>query len=152
MADTLSKQGRSALMASVRSSNTDPELRVRKALHAAGFRYRLHESSLPGRPDIVLPRFRTAVFVHGCFWHGHRCARGRRPATNIAFWTEKIAKNMRRDRAARRTLRKLGFVVRTIWACSLHDSVCALLAELQRARRRLRAKARRSTEFARYRE
>jgi DNA mismatch endonuclease, patch repair protein len=96
-----------------------------------------------------LPQFRIAIFVHGCFWHGHRCSRGRRPTSNAAFWIEKIAKNIRRDRAARRALRKLGFDVQTVWSCSLEASVRVLTAKLQRARRRLRTKAPRSTEFAR---
>jgi DNA mismatch endonuclease (patch repair protein) len=105
MADTLSKTQRSTAMAAVRSSDTATELAVRSALHAAGFRFRLHRKDLPGRPDLVLVGFRMAVFVHGCFWHGHRCPRGRRPATDVEFWTAKIGKNISRDRSVRSELR-----------------------------------------------
>lgn len=136
MADRLSPQQRSAAMAAVRSSNTKPELTVRCALHEAGFRFRLHAKNLPGRPDIVLPRFRMVIFVHGCFWHAHHCPRGKRPSTNVEFWTTKIDSNIRRDRAAIKGLRNLGWRIRTLWACSLKASVPRLLRELQRDLRR----------------
>lgn len=86
------------MMAAVRRADTAPELYVRRELFAAGFRYRLNARKLPGRPDIVLPRYKTVVFVHGCFWHGHACARGKRPQSNAEFWNAKIDGNMRRDR------------------------------------------------------
>src|SRR5690349_6557163 len=99
------------MMSRVRGRDTAPELRVRCALHAAGFRFRLHRRDLPGRPDIVLPAFRTAVFVHGCFWHAHDCPRGRRPASNSAFWAAKLEKNVARDRDAAAALVWLGWTV-----------------------------------------
>lgn len=98
-------------MASVKGRNTGPELVVRRLLHAAGFRYRLHVASLPGRPDIVLPKWRTAIFVHGCFWHGHRCPKGRLPKSRQDFWGDKIARNRERDRCAQRAIRSRGFLL-----------------------------------------
>jgi DNA mismatch endonuclease, patch repair protein len=102
MSDHLSRTQRSANMAAVRSKDTQPELLVRRSLHAAGFRFRLHVRDLPGNPDVVLPRLRYALFVHGCFWHGHYCKRGNLPTTNVAFWSKKIETNLQRDAAARR--------------------------------------------------
>src|ERR1700754_1918845 len=98
MVDSLSPRERSACMASIRSKNTKPELVVRKALWAEGFRYRLHDRGLPGRPDLVFPGDRAVVFVHGCYWHGHVCQKGRIPGTNSAYWREKFAINKARDR------------------------------------------------------
>jgi len=90
MTDRVSPEQRSRMMAAVRGSDTLPELYVRKRLFAAGFRFRIHASKLSGKPDIVLPRLRTAVFIHGCFWHGHSCPRGKRPGSNVEFWNAKI--------------------------------------------------------------
>jgi DNA mismatch endonuclease (patch repair protein) len=98
MTDRVSPEQRSRMMAAVRGVDTLPEIYVRKRLFAAGFRYRLQAKELVGKPDIVLPRFRTVVFVHGCFWHGHSCSRGKRPASNVEFWNAKIDGNVRRDR------------------------------------------------------
>jgi DNA mismatch endonuclease, patch repair protein len=148
VADRFSKEQRSAAMAAVKSINTKPELFVRSALHRAGFRFRIHPKPLPGRPDIVLPKFRVAVFVHGCFWHGHDCPRGKRPTSNVKFWTAKIDANIRRDALATTQLRTLGWKVRTIWSCSLSGSVARLVRELQDARRRAPPAERRSTELA----
>jgi DNA mismatch endonuclease (patch repair protein) len=107
-------------MKSVRREDTSPELAVRRFLHASGLRYALHRADLPGRPDIVLPARRTAVFVHGCFWHGHGCAHGSvRAKTNAAFWAAKIAGNRARDRRQARQLRRLGWQVETVWECQL---------------------------------
>lgn len=108
---------RSQIMASVRHEHTAPELAVRRLLHAMGFRYRLHVRSLPGSPDIVLPKHCTVIQVNGCFWHGHRCRRGRTPATNRAFWSAKMAYNRRRDRITARQLRAKGWRVVTVWEC-----------------------------------
>src|SRR4051812_33859865 len=101
MVDRWSADTRSAVMARVKGKDTEPELTVRSFLHSRGFRYRVHVASLPGKPDIVLPKYRTVVFVHGCFWHGHEgCAKGtHRPASNVEFWNAKIDKNRARDRA-----------------------------------------------------
>lgn len=119
MVDTLSPAERSARMARIRSKNTKPELIVRKVAWAAGFRYRLHGKKLPGRPDLVFPALRTVVFVHGCYWHGHSCQKGRIPGQNSAFWKEKFASNKARDRRNRARLSRGGWKVITIWECSL---------------------------------
>lgn len=105
-------------MASVKSADTSPELAVRKLLFSIGFRYRLHQRGLPGKPDIVLPKYKTAIFVHGCFWHGHsKCRRARRPASNREFWEAKLDRNIERDRRVERELQILGWKVVTIWEC-----------------------------------
>ncbi len=107
-------------MRSVRRRDTAPELVVRRILHAAGLRFRLHVRDLPGTPDIVLPRRASVVFVHGCFWHGHCCRHGSVLAnTNTAFWTEKIEDNRRRDKRKRRALQRLGWTVETVWECRI---------------------------------
>lgn len=106
-------------MSRIRSGNTAPERSVRRALHAAGFRFRLHVRDLPGRPDVVLPKHRTVVMIHGCFWHGHDCPRGRRPAANAEFWTKKIERNQERDTAAVTALQASGWNVLTVWTCRL---------------------------------
>jgi DNA mismatch endonuclease (patch repair protein) len=118
MTDVFSKSMRSQIMGKIRSTNTQPEMTVRSLLHAEGFRFRLHVSALPGKPDIVLPRHRIAIFVHGCFWHGHpKCKRSALPATNRRFWDQKINQNTRRDRKQLRALRSLGWGVLVIWEC-----------------------------------
>lgn len=134
MADTLSSPERSKLMSRVRNKNTGPELAVRRALHAAGFRFRLHRKDLPGRPDIVLSRYHTAVFVHGCFWHGHACRRGAIPQDNAEFWSEKIDRNRARDAAAREALVLAGWSVETIWQCELKQSLEPLFERLRQRR------------------
>jgi len=110
-------------MKAVKRKNTAPEMAVRRYLHSRGIRYSLHRADLPGKPDIVLARRSTVVFVHGCFWHGHRCAHGRvRSKTDTAFWDAKIAANRQRDRCKARALRALGWAVETIWECQSSDS------------------------------
>jgi DNA mismatch endonuclease (patch repair protein) len=126
-------------MSRVRGRDTAPELYVRHALHAAGFRYRLHRRDLPGRPDIVLPGLNTVVFVHGCFWHGHECPRGRRPSSNSAFWTDKLDRNLSRDRDAAAALVKSGWVVRTVWECQVAEDTRRLLQQLVRRRNQARS-------------
>lgn len=121
-------------MAKVRGTNTQPEMRVRKALHKAGFRYRLHSGCLPGKPDVVLPRYRTVVFVHGCFWHGHHCPRGKRPSSNSGFWEKKLDRNIERDQTAQKMLTTLGWNVVILWECSLESELTALLISLKAAR------------------
>jgi DNA mismatch endonuclease (patch repair protein) len=107
-------------MAMVRSKNTKPELLIRSVLHRMGFRFRLHRKDLPGCPDICLPMHRKIVFVHGCFWHGHRCQHGsRRPATNVAYWNAKIEGNICKDAAAIKALRSLGWRSLIVWECQL---------------------------------
>lgn len=120
MTDRYSREDRSAIMARVRGANTGPELVVRRILHRLGYRFRLHRRDLPGRPDIVLPKHRTVVFVHGCFWHQHSCRRGRRkPASNLDYWLPKLTKNVQRDAKVKRALKRLGWRVLTIWECQL---------------------------------
>ncbi len=130
MTDKVSAADRSRMMAAVRGKNTKPELAVRSALFAAGYRFRLHRRDLPGSPDIVLPRYRLAVFVHGCFWHGHDCTRGRRPASNVEFWNAKLDRNRARDCASRTALEAAGWTVAIIWQCSVVQQIERLLQEL----------------------
>src|SRR5665811_248624 len=139
MADKLSPEKRSWNMSRVRNRDTGPEKRVRQALFSAGFRFRLHSETIPGCPDIVLPRFRVAVFVHGCFWHGHECPRGRRPASNVAFWAKKIDRNIARDREVLATVRKAGWKPKVIWQCDLERATDRLIRSLYRAARRVPA-------------
>lgn len=119
MPDVLTPEQRRHNMARVRSRDTKPELMVRRELHHGGFRYRLHVTGLPGTPDIVLPRHRTVVFVHGCFWHGHNCSAGRLPATHTDFWENKIRSNCARDATAKAALVASGWRVFTVWGCAL---------------------------------
>lgn len=106
-------------MSRIRGQDTKPEMLVRRFLHGGGFRFRLHARDLPGRPDIVLPKYRTVVFVEGCFWHGHSCQKGRIPGTNPDFWHAKIATNQARDRRNHRLLKEKGWRVLRIWECQL---------------------------------
>jgi DNA mismatch endonuclease (patch repair protein) len=117
MADVLTPQQRSFNMSRIRDKNTNPEMQVRKLLHSLGYRYRLHDRSLPGCPDIVLPKYRAVVLVHGCFWHMHRCRYGRVvPATNTEFWQHKRKGNVERDKRASRKLRTEWRVLK-VWEC-----------------------------------
>lgn len=117
--DRLPPQRRSWLMSRVKGRDTGPERHVRRILSAMGLRYRLHRRDLPGTPDIVLPGRGAVIFVHGCFWHAHDCAKGRAPKSRRRFWDEKRVGNRRRDARHRRELRKLGYRVMTIWQCRL---------------------------------
>lgn len=119
MADMLSRAERSARMALIRSKDTKPELIVRKALWAAGYRYRLRVRGLPGRPDLVFPSLGVVVFVHGCFWHGHSCQNGRIPSTNPDFWREKFRANRERDQRNTAELKEMGWEPIVVWECSL---------------------------------
>lgn len=119
MADTVSPEVRSRMMAAIRGKDTAPEMFIRKGLHAAGFRFRLHARDVPGHPDLVLPKFRAAIFVNGCFWHGHSCHLYRLPATRREFWEAKITRNMKRDQEVREALSALGWRNLTITECAL---------------------------------
>ena len=120
MTDIFPKEKRSGIMSRVKGVNTGPELTVRSLIHRMGFRFRLHRRDLPGAPDIVLPRLKKVVLVHGCFWHGHRrCRRSGRPQTNIAFWETKLDRNIIRDKRNLRDFRKLGWNVLVIWQCQI---------------------------------
>lgn len=119
MADKIAKALRSKIMSSVRAKNTRPELLIRSALFKLGFRFRIHSSRLPGCPDIVLPKHRAVILIHGCFWHGHTCKAGKLPSSNKEFWEDKIAKNQERDRKVISALKELGWKILTVWECSL---------------------------------
>jgi len=121
--DVFSKRKRSLIMAGIGCKNTGPELAVRCFLHRKGLRFRLHRADLPGTPDIVLPKYRAVVFVHGCFWHGHSgCRKGRTlPVTRKAFWRCKIAGNRARDGRDKRRLRRMGWRVFVVWACHIRN-------------------------------
>ncbi len=106
-------------MSRVRSKDTTPELLIRKGMHALGFRYRLHVKDLPGKPDIVFRRYRSVIFVNGCFWHGHSCPRCRMPNSNTDYWMRKVSRNVERDAINRRVLIDNGWRVLTIWECAL---------------------------------
>lgn len=120
MTDKFSKEKRSWIMGRVRGRDTIPELQVRSILHRMGFRFRVHRRELPGKPDIVLPRHGKVIFVHGCFWHGHkRCPRSKRPTTNMGFWNRKLDKNIKRDMVFQRNLRSKGWKVLVVWQCEI---------------------------------
>jgi len=120
--DHLSKVERSALMSKIRGKHTKPEMAVRRFVWGTGFRYRLHQKDLPGCPDLVFVGKKKAIFVHGCFWHGHKCRKNKLPKTNRAFWKEKIERNRKRDSASVRKLRSNGWKVLTIWECEVKKS------------------------------
>ena len=124
-------------MSRVRSKDTSPELRVRSLMHRAGYRYRLHVSSLPGKPDIVMARHRTVVFVNGCFWHRHPgCRRASTPKNNADYWRQKFERNVAKDKKAHAALRQDGWTVIVIWECQTHDSsaLANLLSDILPAR------------------
>ena len=120
MADTLTPEQRRRCMSRVKGKNTSPERIVRSFVHRLGYRFRLHVGDLPGKPDMVLPRHEKVIFVHGCFWHGHKgCPRSGRPATNKAFWKKKLDGNRQRDERNRRRLRRIGLKVLMVWECQV---------------------------------
>ncbi len=120
--DNLTRTQRSACMASIRGADTRPEMLVRRLVHSLGYRYRLHHRELPGTPDLVLPRYRSVIFVHGCFWHTHRCKRGKStPRTNAEFWRTKREKTRIRDRHNIAALRRAGWRVLVVWECQTRN-------------------------------
>lgn len=137
MADVLSATERSRRMASVRHSHTAPELSLRRGLHRLGLRYVICDERLPGRPDLVLPARKTAVFVHGCFWHGHGCRMARLPKSNNEFWMRKRIDNKLRDKRKERALRALDWHVFTVWECQL-KTAAARQVTVERLYRRIR--------------
>lgn len=123
MVDVLTPEQRSLNMRSIRGRDTKPELVLRRALHAEGYRYRLHRKDLPGSPDIVLVKYRTALFVHGCFWHRHaECSAATTPATNTSFWATKFAANVKRGKSNVAELNRLGWAAMIIWECELSSA------------------------------
>jgi DNA mismatch endonuclease (patch repair protein) len=134
--DIVDSATRSRMMSSIRGRDTLSEIAVRKVLHAAGLRFRLHRRDLPGSPDIVLPRHRSVVFVHGCFWHRHSgCRYKTDPASNVDFWRQKFESNVRRDRRQQRALRNEGWRVFIVWECESrsHAILSALAKQIRRS-------------------
>ena len=122
MADIITPEQRSYVMSRVRGTDTGIEKQLRSLLHKKGFRFRKNVKSLPGKPDIVLPKYKTIIFVHGCFWHQHQgCGRSRRPASNIEFWNDKLNKNVERDAKNNKLLREAHWNVITVWECELKN-------------------------------
>ncbi|WP_324731255.1 very short patch repair endonuclease [Pseudomonas paeninsulae] len=119
MADIVDKATRSRMMSGIRGKNTKPELIIRKALHAQGFRFRLHVNDLPGKPDLVLPKYKAVIFIHGCFWHGHDCRYFKAPQTRPDFWLNKIGQNKSRDEYQQAVLQGLGWRVMVVWECAV---------------------------------
>jgi DNA mismatch endonuclease (patch repair protein) len=121
LADIVDKKTRTLIMASIKNKNTIPELNIRKALFAKGIRYRLHDRKLPGSPDLVFPKYKAVIFIHGCFWHNHNCKHGRLPSSNRQFWEVKLQGNAMRDQQTMVKLHSLGWRTRIIWLCSLKN-------------------------------
>jgi len=119
MADVVDKETRSRMMSGIRAKNTKPEMVVRRGIFRRGFRYRIHVRSLPGRPDLVLPRYGAVVFVHGCFWHRHDCELFRWPQSKKVFWRKKLDRNAKLDRLAIQSLREAGWRVLVVWECAI---------------------------------
>lgn len=137
MADTIARERRSWNMSRIKGRNTGPELRLRSLLHRAGFRFRLHAKELPGRPDIVLPKYRVAIFVHGCFWHRHQgCRNATTPSTRLQFWQSKFDSNVSRDERNRTDLRAAGWTVLTVWECELKSDASGVVERLSRDMRK----------------
>ncbi|MCD8214985.1 MAG: DNA mismatch endonuclease Vsr [Clostridiales bacterium] len=123
MADTKTPEERSQNMSRIRSTNTKPEEQVRKYLFSQGFRYRKNDKRLPGKPDIVLPKYHTVIFVNGCFWHMHNCSRSRLPKSNLDYWEPKINRNIERDKMNYKLLTEQGWKVIVVWECELKKRV-----------------------------
>jgi len=119
--DCFTPQKRKEVMASIGSKDSIPEVKVRKRLHALGFRFRLHSNKLAGKPDIVLPKYRSIIFVHGCFWHKHNCKRGTTPKSNLEYWDKKLDRNVERFKEASMELRKQNWKILVIWECEVKD-------------------------------
>jgi DNA mismatch endonuclease (patch repair protein) len=121
LTDNRSPSQRRQIMQSVRTKNTGPEIALRSLIHKMGYRFRLHRKDLPGTPDIVFPGRKKIILVHGCYWHGHNCSKGRLPKTKLEYWEPKIARNRKRDEENSTNLKNLGWDVLTVWQCELKD-------------------------------
>lgn len=121
MIDTFTPERRSEIMRNIRAANTQPEVRLRKALHALGFRYKLHVRDLPGTPDVVLPKYKAVIQIRGCFWHSHSCQRGRIPKSKSEYWKNKLERNRLRDASSDEKLRQLGWSVIVVWECEIRS-------------------------------
>lgn len=142
MADVVTPEVRSRMMAGIRGKNTKPEMIIRKGLHRLGLRFLVHDKRLPGKPDLVFPKWRAAIFVNGCFWHGHDCRLFKLPSTRTEFWRDKIASNKERDANALRKLDEAGWRVLSIWECEIKGrSAEDNESVLQRCKNWLTAKA-----------
>jgi DNA mismatch endonuclease (patch repair protein) len=130
VADVFSRAKRSEVMSRIRGKNTDPELQLRRGLFAQGFRYRLHARDLPGRPDIVFPRYKAAVYVNGCFWHGHECHLFKWPKENAKFWRTKLTGNVERDRRMQDRIAAAGWRVMTVWECEVRSDAASAVQRL----------------------
>ena len=134
MADRISKARRSWNMSRIKGRDTKPELKLRSSLHRAGFRFRIHVTDLPGKPDIVLPRYRTAVFVHGCYWHRHPgCKEATTPKTNVTFWQGKFNDTVARDSRNRAALHTLGWKVLVAWECEIQRDTSGVVQDIRQA-------------------
>jgi DNA mismatch endonuclease (patch repair protein) len=132
--DTVSPEKRSRMMAAIKSRNTDPELTVRRKLHSMGFRFRLHRKDLPGKPDIVLPKYNAAVLVHGCFWHQHQgCVLAHWPRSREEYWGPKLARTIARDHENSEKLRRLGWKVIVVWECEIRKNPDQVVKEVKLA-------------------
>jgi len=129
--DIWSKQKRSEVMSKIKGKNTKPEKLLRSALFKLGYRFRIHQKNLPGKPDIVLTKYKTAIFVHGCFWHYHKdCKEGRIPSTNTKFWQNKLSKNIERDLKNIQNIETLGWKVAVVWECEIEKEIENALTKL----------------------
>ncbi len=140
MPERFSPEERSRIMSLVRSKDTGPEMAVRSALHKRGFRFRVDVRAMAGRPDIVLRKYRSVVFVHGCLWHGHKCSRFRWPVRNSEYWRNKIERNAARDNAREEELRQSGWDVHIVWDCDLASELERLLDSMESKRTALESK------------
>lgn len=130
--DIWSKKKRSEVMAKINSKDTKPEKLLRSALHNLGYRFRIHRKELPGKPDVVLPKYNTIIFVHGCFWHYHEdCSEGRIPDTNTDYWREKLLKNVERDKKHKQDCEALGWNVAVIWECEIENDINQVIQNLE---------------------
>ncbi|GBE17192.1 very short patch repair protein [bacterium BMS3Abin15] len=128
MPDIFSKKKRSEIMSKIGPKNSEPEIFIRKLVHGMGYRFRLHRKELPGKPDLVFPKYKKVIFVNGCFWHGHKgCKRAKLPETNKSFWEKKIKKNVKNDEKNTKALKSLGWDSLTIWQCEINTNNLSFL-------------------------
>ena len=130
MPDKISTKQRSSIMSKIKSKDTKPEIVVRKHLHALGYRFRLHDKKLPGKPDIVMKKYKTAIQVRGCFWHQHGCKYSNVPKSNKTYWIPKLKQNKKRDRLNDKKLKKLGWKIIVIWECKLQNELKRLIKKI----------------------
>ncbi len=130
MPDKISTKQRSSIMSKIKSEDTKPEITVRKHLHALGYRFRLHDKKLPGKPDIVLKKYKSAIQVRGCFWHQHGCKYSNIPKSNKTYWIPKLKQNKKRDRLNDKKLKKLGWKIIVIWECKLQNELKRLIKKI----------------------